>query len=128
MDDELREQYLALVRQGKGPVTCARAVGATARAMAAYIAADIRFAEQVDEARAEALELVANAAWERAQGGDWAVAKELLQAGDPDTWMPVKDQNLRLTVGSDDDIDIGELHKRLASQPMKELSRGEDEA
>lgn len=126
MDEELRQRYLEAKRAGKGPVTCAREVGATVRAMNAYIAADLDFALQVEEAEAEAIERVANAAMEMAQKGHKDFALPLLQARMPEDWLPVKDINMRFQGQGDDEIDIGELHKKLAAHYPKELPRGED--
>lgn len=125
-EQRIRERYLELKREGKGPVTCARGVGATVAAMNAYLAADYEFAQQVEEAEAEALERVANKQWERAQEGDWAPAIALLQAKDPDNWLkPDREMTLRLA-RAEEDIDVDALHKKLESK-KGELPRASDE-
>ncbi len=127
-NDQLKQQYLDEIRKGKGPITAARAIGSTQAMMNEYLAMDLLFAEQVDEARAEALEAVEAKVFERATEGDLGAAKMILESHLPDKWTrPDKDMILRLG-RIEEDIDIAALHARLeAAQQVKgELPRAEE--
>ena len=125
-DNEKRALYLEMVAEGKGPITCARAIGATHAAMKAIIAVDPEFRDAVEDAKAEAVERVANRAWEMAQMGNKDYALPILQSRKPEDFLPVKDMTLRLGK-AEEDIDVGTLHQRLAAQAPKELLSGEDD-
>lgn len=130
----MEQEYLSYRREGVGPNSAAIKVGVRPRAMAAYIEGNLEFAMKVDEALAERIEAVEEQAWAAATrtttdedgfeikaGEPWAI-KMVLESHLPDTWSrPDREAILRIGAAADD-IDINELHKRLA------LASGKDDS
>lgn len=126
-DAERRATYLQLVREGKGEVTCARAVDMTVGAMRAYISADVGFAQDIEHARAELLEQAEEVAYKKALAGDFNALKMVLESHLPDKWTKPTD-TLNLNVNSGEDIDVAALHAKLAAiDQRKEVGSGEED-
>lgn len=138
-DEELQQRYVDLVRSGAGPITAARGVGSTQRAMAAYIEANLSFMLRVEDAKGELLEAAEHQVWAAATrtiieedgtevlaGDPWAL-RMVLESHAPETWAkPSQDTVLRIGA-ADDNVDVSDLHRRLAAaQQAKELTSAPD--
>lgn len=124
--DVAMRTYLDARRKGQGPHTAARAVNATAREMERYINLNPAFADAVEDAVAEALELVANGVFAAAQPdaegqSDLTAARMVLESHLPGEWLkPDRDMVLRL--GADEalgDEGVKALSDRLAAAEAK---------
>ncbi len=139
--EELEREYIRLILTGAGPITAARGVGSTQRAMAAYMDASLDFQLRVEDARGQLLEAAEQQAWSAATrmvyseadgkevmaGEPWAI-RFVLESHAPETWSkPSQETTLRIGL-ADDSVDITDLHRRLAAaQTAKELASAPDQ-
>lgn len=124
-DKERRAMYLDLIREGKGPITAAHAVGMTLAAMNSYLDADVAFRTEVEEARAYVLEKIEEATYKSAMEGDFNSRKMVLESHLPDKWTKPSD-TLNLNVHHDNEVDVAALHAKLDAIHRKELESGEE--
>lgn len=124
-DAERRAMYLDLIREGKGPITAARAVGMSVAAMNAYLDADVQFRLEVEEAQAYVLEQIEEATYKAAIAGDFNSRKLVLESHMPDKWTKPTD-TLNLNVQHENDVDVAALHAKLDALHRKELESGEE--
>lgn len=125
-DAERRAEYVKLIREGKGPITAARAVGMTLAAMNAHLEADLPFRLEVEEAKADLIEQLEEVAYKKALAGDFNALKMALESHLPDKWTKPSD-TLNLNVNHEGDIDMAALHAKLDAIQRKELERAEED-
>jgi hypothetical protein len=123
-DAELKQRYIELIREGRGPHMAAREIGMTVTAMNTYLNADLAFKVAVDEARAELLESIEYANYTKAKAGDFNAIKLALESHLPDKWLKPNDPMVQLNIGKEDNVDISELHKKLEALRAREVERG----
>jgi hypothetical protein len=138
--EELEREYIRLILAGAGPITAARGVGSTQRAMAAYVDANIDFMLRVEDAKGQLLEAAEQQAWHAAtrmgydedgreymDGEPWAI-RFVLESHAPETWQKPSQETVLRIGAADDNVDVSDLHRRLAAaQQAKELSSATEE-
>lgn len=110
--EQAEEIYLELRRRGHGPIAAARGLHSSAAAINAYIALNPDFAQRVEEAIEESVEIVEQRAVQSAQLGDAQMMKLVLESHKPSEWLK-PDRELMLKMQLPSELDITEFRQRL---------------
>lgn len=106
--------YLEARRNGHGEIAAARIVHSSPKEIERFARLNPAFADALEDAVAESLERIEFRMKEAAQDGDFQAGKLVLETHLPTKWVK-PERELLIRLGQPEEIDVGELHKRLAA-------------